>query len=378
MGNNRRCWAEIDLGVLAENFRHIYEKLKPGVRLLAVVKANGYGHGAIQVAETALANGASYLATATIDEALELRHAGIMAPILVLGYVDPSRFTEAVMESVTLAVFDEETARALSDTAVSLHKTADLHIKIDTGMGRIGFQVEEEAADTVKRISTLPNLYIEGLFTHFALADGADKAYTYRQFEQYMRFVSLLEARGITVPLKHCANSAAIMELPGMQLDMVRSGIINYGLYPSDEVDRSRLAITPVMRFKARITHIKTLGAGHSISYGCTYTTEEPRVIATVSAGYADGYSRLLSNRGTVVVRGKKALVAGRVCMDQFMVDVTGIPDAQVGDEVILFGTEADGVTAEEVANLMQTIHYEVVCLITDRVERVFTGGPKD
>ena len=372
MEKTSRTWAEIDLEALAQNFRNIRSRLKPETLLLAVVKANGYGHGALQTAQTALKNGANYLATATLDEALALRHQGITAPILVLGYVAPEGFAEAIAESVSLALFDEKTAEALSQQAQKMHQNALVHIKVDTGMGRIGFQVKEEAAEAVVRIRQKPFLCLQGIFTHFALADTQDKHYTYAQFEKFQHFDQMLRQRGLHIPLRHCANSAAIMELPQMQLDMVRSGIISYGLYPSDEVDRSLLNLTPVMRLKSRVTHVKEIEAGESVSYGCTYTAQKKTRIATVGVGYADGYSRLLSNQGYAVIRGQKVPVVGRICMDQCMFDVTELQQVQVGDEVLLFGREEDGVTAEQVAAWMHTINYETVCLITERVPRVY------
>ncbi len=372
MNETQRTWAEINVTALRQNFRNIRALLKPETKLLAVVKANGYGHGAYETAEIALENGADYLAVAALSEALELRQKGITAPILVLGYVAPEGFAQAITASVSLTVFDEETAERLSEQAQKLGRTAGMHIKADTGMGRIGFPITEAAADTVLRISRLPGLRIEGLFTHFALSDSADKSYTYRQFAAFQQFAGMLESRGIQIPLKHCANSAAIMELPEMQLDMVRSGIISYGLYPSDEVDRSRLQLTPAMRLKSRVTHIKELQPGQSVSYGCTFTAEKPMKVATVGIGYADGYSRLISNRGYAMIRGKKALSVGRVCMDQCMFDVSGIEQVQVGDEALLFGQETDGLTVDQVAEWMHTINYETVCLITARVPRIY------
>ena len=372
MNETQRTWAEINVTALKQNFRNIRELLKPETKLLAVVKANGYGHGAYETAKIALENGADYLAVAALSEALELRQKGITAPILVLGYVSPEGFAQAITASVSLTVFDEETAKRLSEQAQKLGRTAGIHIKADTGMGRIGFPITEEAADTVLRISRLPGLRIEGLFTHFALSDSADKSYTYRQFAAFQQFAGMLESRGVQIPLKHCANSAAIMELPEMQLDMVRSGIISYGLYPSDEVDRSRLQLTPAMRLKSRVTHIKELQPGQSVSYGCTFTAEKPMKIATVGIGYADGYSRLISNQGYTMIRGKKAPSVGRVCMDQCMFDVSGIESVQVGDEVLLFGQEPDGLTVDQAAEWMHTINYEVVCLITARVPRIY------
>lgn len=372
MNETQRTWVEINVTALRRNFQNIRALLKPETKLLAVVKANGYGHGAYETAKIALENGADYLAVAALSEALELRQKGITVPILVLGYVSPEGFAQAITASVSLTVFDEETAERLSEQAQKLGRTAGIHIKADTGMGRIGFPVTEEAADTVLRISRLPGLHIEGLFTHFALSDSADKSYTHRQFAAFQQFAGMLESRGVQIPLKHCANSAAIMELPEMQLDMVRSGIISYGLYPSDEVDRSRLQLTPAMRLKSRVTHIKELQPGQSVSYGCTFTAEKPMRIATVGIGYADGYSRLISNQGYAMIQGKKAPSAGRVCMDQCMFDVSGIENVQVGDEVLLFGQEADGLTVDQVAEWMHTINYETVCLITARVPRIY------
>jgi len=369
----RPVWAEIDLAAIAHNVREIKRLLKPGTQMMAVVKADAYGHGALPVARVALASGAERLAVAILNEALALREGGIRAPILILGYTPPEQAELLVRNEITQTVFTLDMARAVSQAAVKLGKTARVHLKIDTGMSRIGV-TPREAPDFAAAVAALPGLEVEGVFTHMAAADEADKTYTRRQFALFQEAVEGMAARGVQVALKHVANSPTTLDLAEMHLDMVRPGIILYGLWPSTEV-RREIELRPAMQLKAKVAYVKEVPADTSVSYGRKFTTTAPTVIATLPIGYADGWSRLLSNRAEVLIHGRRAPVIGRVCMDQCMVDVTGIPGVQVGDEAVLFGRQGDQfLPVEEVAAKMGTINYEMVCLISKRVPRVYTG----
>jgi len=368
----RPAWAEIDLDCLAHNVREVRRITEPGTRIMAAVKADAYGHGAPISSRTLLENGAERLAVAALSEALELRREGIEAPILVLGYTPENQSGELLGHGVTPTVYTRRMAEALSREASEGGEVAKVHIKVDTGMGRLGFPSSDEGIDAIEQISRLPGVEIEGVFTHFAAADERDKTYTRSQFEKYMRMVNDLERRGVDVPMKHVSNSAAVIDLPEYNLDMVRPGIMLYGLYPSEEVDTSRVDLRPAMTLKARISHVKTVPAGTAMGYGLTYKTSRESVIGTIPLGYADGYGRALSNRGRVGVKGGRAPVVGRVCMDQFMVDLTGV-DAEAGDEVILFGDGREGSPhIEEVARWLGTITHEVLCGVSRRVPRVY------
>ncbi|HHW02429.1 MAG TPA: alanine racemase [Thermoanaerobacterales bacterium] len=366
--------AEINLDHLEHNLREIRRATAPGAKICAVVKADGYGHGALEVARTALDCGASYLAVAFLDEALQLREEGIKAPILILGFTPEGQFDKIIEHDITQTVYDVSSAQKLSLEARKQGKKAKVHIKLDTGMSRIGFQAEPSCIDEIKKIFFLENIEVEGMFTHFSKADERDKTFTLEQFKKYMAVAEALEREGLKIPLKHVANSAAIMELPDMHLDMVRPGIILYGLYPSDEVDRSKIDLKPVMSLKTRVSHVKTLGPGRAISYGGTFITKRQSIIATLPVGYADGYSRLLSSRASVVIRGQRAPVVGRICMDQCMVDVTDIKGTvEPGENVLLFGGAGEGaVSTDEIAKHIGTINYEVVCAVSRRVPRVY------
>jgi len=339
---------------------------------MAVVKANAYSHGMLEVTRVCLQEGIEYLGVASLDEALLIREAGISIPILVLGYV-PDEYAETmVKENITATVFSMGLARELSKAAVKLSRKACLHIKIDTGMGRLGFPPGDNSLDIVSEISTLPGINLEGIFTHFAVADIKDKTFTYEQMELFADFIANLEKRGIFIPLKHCSNSAAIMDVPESHFNMVRAGIVIYGLYPSGEVNKGKLNITPAMTLKSRISFIKNLDKGATISYGRTYCCNKKTRVATVPIGYADGYSRLLSNRARAVIKGHKVPLIGVVCMDQCMFDVSELEGVGVGDEVILFGRPEDGVTADDIARTIGTINYEIICSIGSRVPRIY------
>lgn len=373
MSRYLRCYAEISLEAIGHNIREVKKRLPEGVKLLGVVKANAYGHGAVPVASY-LENQVDYFATATIEEAIELREHGISAPILILGYVSPSQYSDLVEYDITQTIDSYAQALALEKEAARQNRKAKAHLAVDTGMTRIGFQVTEHDADEAAKIADLPHIELEGMFTHFSCADQEDKTYCSMQMEKYDKMTELLAKRGVTIPLRHICNSAGIMEFNDHRFEMVRSGIITYGIYPSEEVKKERLDLIPALSWKSHVIHVKEVGPGIGVSYGATYVTEKPMTrIATVSAGYADGYPRALSNQGCVLIHGKKAPIIGRICMDQMMVDVTDIPDVQVEDVVTLVGTDGDEtITIEEIANPAARFDYEMLCDISSRVTRVY------
>lgn len=373
MNRYLRCYAEISLEAIGHNIREVKKRLPEGVKLLGVVKANAYGHGAVPVASY-LENQVDYFATATIEEAVELRENGISAPILILGYVSPSQYGDLVEYDITQTIDSYAQAVALEKEAARQNRKAKAHLAVDTGMTRIGFQVTEHDADEAAKIADLPHIELEGMFTHFSCADQEDKTYCSMQMEKYDKMTALLAERGVTIPLRHICNSAGIMEFDDHRFEMVRSGIITYGIYPSEEVKKERLDLIPALSWKSHVIHVKEVGPGIGVSYGATYVTEKPMTrIATVSAGYADGYPRALSNQGCVLIHGKKAPIIGRICMDQMMVDVTDIPDVQVEDVVTLVGTDGDEtITIEEIANPAARFDYEMLCDISSRVTRVY------
>lgn len=364
----RPVWAEIDLGAIAHNVEQIRKLTGNSTEICAVVKADAYGHGVIAVAKTVLQAGADRLAVAILNEALELRRAGFLVPILLLGYTPECQATMVVDYDITQTVFSMESAQALSGAAVAAGKTATVHIKIDTGMGRIGI-CPEDAGAFAEAVSALPGIKIEGVFSHFASSDSKDKSFTYEQYRRFILSLESIKSRGIEIPIRHIANSAAILDLPDMHLNMVRPGIILYGLWPSDEVNQT-LDLRPAMKFKAQVGCAKDVLPHTSISYGRTYFTEKPSRIATLPVGYADGWSRLLAHKGQVFIRGQRASLVGRVCMDQCMIDVTHIPGVVAGDEVLLFG--GPSLPVEEVAKYMGTINYEIVCMVGKRVPRFY------
>lgn len=373
MNRYLRCYVEISLEAIGHNIREVKKRLPEGVKLLGVVKANAYGHGAVPVASY-LENQVDYFATATIEEAVELRENGISAPILILGYVSPSQYGDLVEYDITQTIDSYAQALALEKEAARQNRKAKAHLAVDTGMTRIGFQVTEHDADEAAKIADLPHIELEGMFTHFSCADQEDKTYCSMQMEKYDKMTALLAERGVTIPLRHICNSAGIMEFDDHRFEMVRSGIITYGIHPSEEVKKERLDLIPALSWKSHVIHVKEVGPGIGVSYGATYVTEKPMTrIATVSAGYADGYPRALSNQGCVLIHGKKAPIIGRICMDQMMVDVTDIPDVQVEDVVTLVGTDGDEtITIEEIANPAARFDYEMLCDISSRVTRVY------
>ncbi len=367
-----RTWVEIDLDALGCNFDAVREALPENIKILAVVKANAYGHGAVGVSKF-LEDKADYLAVAATDEALEIRKSGVNCPILVLGHIPYGDYDNIVKYNITPTISDFNEAELLSKAAVKADVTAAFHIAVDTGMSRIGFKCDDSSIEEIKKIKNLPNIEIEGVFSHLAAADMLDKTYTKMQVERFDNFVCKLEESGINAPVKHLYNSAAIADLE-KKYDMVRQGIILYGLRPSDEVEFKNInAPKPVMSMKTRVVQVKTLPEGVSISYGCTYVTEKETRVATLCAGYADGVTRVLSNNGEVLIKGKRAKIIGRVCMDQFMVDVTDIPEVQAGDTATIFGADGEeSISVDEIAKKANTINYEIICNINSRVTRVY------
>lgn len=369
---NTRTWAEINMDALKENIINIRKKTDPRAMIMAVVKADAYGHGAVNVAKFLLKNGADRLAVADLDEALELRRAGIDAEILILGASFEEDCEKLVKYNVTPAVFSADFAKKLSEEAKKQKKQAKIHIKIDTGMSRIGFVsgVNDDAVtDEIIEISRLPNIYTEGIFSHFATSDEKDSAYTKKQFSQFLNICNLLKDKGLEIPIRHIANSAAIMMYPETHLDMVRAGIILYGFYPSEEVNKNNLKLRRVMTLKSRITLIKEI-KDRGVSYGKTYIAHENTKVATVPVGYADGFTRLLNNKAKIIAKGKTVNVIGRICMDQCMIDVTNVHNINTGDEVIIFGE--DIVTADDIAKTLGTINYEIVCMVSRRIPRIY------
>jgi len=371
---NTRVYAGINLSAILHNLEEMHKNIDKNTKIVAVIKTDGYGHGALPIAKAI--EHVDYLwgyAVATVDEAMMLVDDGRKKPILVLGVSFPEHFDAIIRNDIRACVCDFETAKKLSDIAVAKNKNCHIHIKIDTGMSRIGFQVSEDTADTILQISKLPNINIEGIFTHFANADETDKTPTFAQMELFEQMCEMLTKRGVHIPIRHCSNSAGIVDIPKANMNMVRAGIILYGLWPSDEVNKRIMNLRPAMSLKSHISYLKELEAGRKISYGGTYETTETQLIATVPVGYGDGYARSLSNKGYVLIRGQKAPICGKVCMDQFMVDVSHIKGVRVGDAVTLLGRDGDEIiTMEELGDLSERFNYEFACLITPRVPRVY------
>ena len=366
-----RTHAAIDLDAVEYNVNNTRARLPENVKLLGVIKANAYGHGAVTLGKF-LEEKCDFFGVACVDEAMELKEAGIKTPLLVLGYVSPFEFETVVKNDIRIPIFHLDDAKKLSAEAVKQGREIPFHFCIDTGMSRIGFQVSEETADICLEISKLPNLKAEGLFSHFATADESDLSKALAQQKLFCDFVEMLEERGLEIPIKHINNSAGIMNFNEC-FDMCRMGIITYGLYPSHEVDKCLLDIKPVMTWKASVSHVKTLPKGREISYGGTYKTTKDTVVATIPVGYADGYPRCLSNIGKVLINGKFAKILGRVCMDQFMVDVSEIPGVEVGSEVVLVGKQGDlELSMEEVSEAAHSFNYELPCRVAERVPRVY------
>lgn len=368
----RPVWAEINLDNLAHNMREVKKNVKEGTLITAVVKANAYGHGSINAAKTFLKNGADRLAVATLSEAIELRKADIDVPILILGYTPTSQYSLVIEYDITQAIYNMDSAMELSKVAEKLNKTGYIHIKVDSGMGRIGFLPTDESVDDIIKISKLPNVKVEGIFTHFATADETDKSYTNLQYDRFMSVINKLEERGLAIPIKHVSNSAAIIDLTDYNLNMVRAGIMLYGYYPSQEVNKERVKLIPAMSLKAKISNIKTVSRGTGISYGQIFVTEKESKIATIPIGYADGFTRMLSSKTEACINGRRVPIVGRICMDQCMLDVSEIDNVKIGDEVVLFGYEEGALNADDVAAKLNTISYEILCMVARRVPRVY------
>lgn len=368
-----RAWAEIDLDAIAHNTREIKKLTGSEVEMMGVVKADAYGHGVLEVVRTLLDNGVTQLAVSMLDEAIQIRKMGIDVPILVLNYTDPARADEIIHNRVTQTVFSTDLAQALSAAAVRLGKDVRIHVKVDTGMTRVGFIPGYNAVRNIMEISRLPGIILEGIFTHFASADESDKSYTLMQFERFMNLCTELIRAGIHIPVKHVCNSAGILQYPEMHLDIVRPGIILYGLYPSREV-AGKIDLRPAMTLKANVIFVKDVDKDTYVSYGRTFRTDRKSRIATIPIGYADGYTRLMSNKGRMLVNGEYAPVIGRICMDQCMLDVTDLKhDVHVGDEVVIFGKQNGScISVDEIADQVGTINYELVCIIGKRIPRVY------
>lgn len=367
-----RICADIDLSAVEYNFEQMHANLKEGTQMVAVIKADGYGHGAVPIAR--LIERKEYIwgfATATVEEAVILRDSGITKPILLLGYAFSEHYEEIIKQDIRACVFKKDMAEELSEAACRCGKEVKIHFALDTGMTRIGFKPNQESVRTMLEIGALPGISVEGLFTHFARADETDIGPALVQFERYTQFVSKLKEAGLSIPICHCSNSAGLIRLKEANLDMVRAGISIYGMYPSDEVEKEPVDLKAVMSIKSHIAYIKEVEPGVEISYGGTFTTDRRMQVATIPVGYADGYPRQLSNRGYVLIHGKKAPILGRICMDQFMVDVTEIPEARELDEVTLVGTDGkESIRVEELGDLSGRFHYEFVCDISKRVPR--------
>jgi alanine racemase len=375
--NFRSTWVEVDLDNLTYNMKSIRQKSK-SKELIGVVKADAYGHGAIDVAPVLLENGATRLAVAVLSEGIELRKNGIKGHIMTLGLTSNTLMNDLLEYDIEPAVTSYEYVCELSKAAQVKNKIAKIHVAVDTGMGRIGFLPNDNSIEEVYKISKLPNIEIEGLFSHFCTADEEDKDYSHKQFEKYNWFYGKLQEKGVKINMRDIANSAAIMELPETHYEGARPGIILYGYYPSTEVDKDMLSIKPVMTWKANIMHIKTLEKGEYIGYGRKFRTERKSIIATLSVGYADGYTRMLSGKAKVIVNGKFAPVVGNICMDQCMIDVTDIGKIEKGDEVILMGSDGNiKFDADDMASILGTISYELLCMVSKRVPRVYIKNGK-
>ena len=375
-----RVKAVVSLDAIAHNFAEMKKNIAKRTKIVAVIKADGYGHGAEAIAR--LIEDYDYIwgfAVATPEEALQLRTFGVKKPILILGIVFEEYFTEMIAKEIRLTVCTYEMAQKLSEEAQRQGRDVHIHIGLDTGMSRIGFADRQASVEEIKKISQLPNLKIEGMFTHFARADETDRSPAIDQLNRYLNFAKLLEDAGIQIPMKHCSNSAGIIRVPEANLNAVRAGITIYGIYPSNEVERDIVKLIPAMELKSHISYIKTVEPGAAFSYGGTFTAKKEMKVATIPVGYADGYPRSLSNKGWVLIHGKKAPILGRVCMDQFMVDITKIPDAKAGDEVTLIGKDGkEFISIEKFGDLSGRFSYEFACDISKRVPRVYLKDGKE
>lgn len=372
-----RVYASVNLDAARANMEAMHMLLSKDTKMYAVIKTDGYGHGAVELAHEL--EELPYLlgfCVATVEEGIILRRHGVKKQILILGYTFEEQYEEVIAHDLSQAVFTWEMAERLSEEAGKQGKSAAVHIAVDTGMSRIGYQVEEKNADEIARISKLPHIIMEGVFTHFSKADEADKTSAHAQEKEFHKMITMCEERGVTFAYRHCSNSAGIIDLPEANLDAVRAGITLYGLWPSDEVLKERITLAPLMEIKSRVSYVKQLPAGREISYGGTYVTKADTLVATIPVGYGDGYPRSLSGKGYVLIHGQKAPILGRVCMDQFMVDVTDIADVAIGTEVTLAGCDNGAeLTIEELGELSGRFNYEFVCDLGKRIPRVFIKG---
>ena len=374
-----RVYAKIDLDAVTYNMEQMKQRIDGDTKIMAVIKSDGYGHGAIQVAE--VLEKYDYIwgfAVATLDEAVVLRTEGIQKPILVLGCIFPDQYLEMLDNDIRMNVYTEEMAKEISYMARREGKTAYLHIKLDTGMARLGFAVNNESVDAITRISKLPNVNMEGVFTHFAKADETDKTFTKNQISQFVSMTEKLRERGVTFPYEHCAYSAAIIDVEDARFDIVRAGISTYGLYPSEEVNQNAVHLKPALALKSHVAFVKEIEEGTPVSYGGTFVAEKKMKIATIPVGYGDGYPRSLSGKGYVLIRGKKANILGRICMDQFMVDVTDIEGVSFGDKVTLIGRDGnEAISVEKLSELSGRFNYEFICALGKRIPRVYVKNGK-
>ena len=376
-----RAWAEINLDAITHNYNEIRKITSPDAKIMAIIKADGYGHGFKAIASVLLENGVDAFGVATTDEALQIRKAGFTLPVLILGVVLDDEYKKAIENEISLCVANIDTAMEISNIAKQIGKCAKIHIKLDTGMGRIGFVCGDNDSDVTEeilRIASLPYITVEGIFSHFSRADEEDSSYTDFQFKRFSEICSSLKSSGLEIPYCHICNSAGIIQFPKYHLDMVRSGIITYGLYPSEVVDKKKLDLIPAMTVKTKVTNVKEIKHESLISYGGNYKAMPGQKIATIAIGYADGFSRILSDRAKVLINGKEANVVGNICMDQCMIDVTDIDSIKTGDEVIIFGSDGNNtITVESVALLLGTINYEVVCSVGKRIPRAYIQDNK-
>ncbi|HJG96134.1 MAG TPA: alanine racemase [Romboutsia timonensis] len=368
-GITAATWAEINLDNINFNLNNIKKLLKEDTKICTVLKANAYGHGSVEIAKFLENKNVDYFAVARLEEAIELRENNIKMPILCLGFVPEESLEYAIKNNITLTIYSLETAKKLNDISEKIGVNANIHIKIDTGMSRIGFEVNEESIDQIIKIANLKNLYIEGIYTHFAKSDEIDKDFTYKQVNRFKFIIDNIEKKGINIPIKHVSNSAAIMDLPNLNFNMVRCGIVLYGCYPSDEVIKDRLQLKPAMTLKTRVSHIKELKEGTGISYGLRYKTRKQEKIATIPIGYADGFTRM-QNNPKVSINNEVFNVVGRICMDQCMVRIDKDIDIKIGDEVIIFGES--NISADDIAKDLGTINYEILCMVSRRVDRIY------
>ncbi len=374
-----RVYAKIDLDAIAYNMEQMKQNIRPDTKVMAVIKADGYGHGAVQIAE--MMERWNYIwgfAVATLDEAVVLRTEGIQKPILVLGCVFPDQYMEMLKHEIRMNIYTEEMAESISRMAAREGKTAYMHIKLDTGMSRLGFGINEQSAETIKRISKMPNVNMEGIFTHFTKSDEKDKSFTKKQIQEFVWMTERLKEKNVRFTYEHCSNSAGIIDVPEANFDIVRAGISTYGLYPSEEVDKTNVKLKPALALKSHVAFVKEIESGTPVSYGGTFVAKEKMKIATIPVGYADGYPRSLSNKGYVLIRGKKAPILGRVCMDQFMVDVTQIEGVSFGDKVTMIGKDGNEILPVEVlSELSGRFNYEFVCDLGKRIPRVYVRDGK-